>query len=91
MEYTRERAMEWLNKHWNTPKACPICSNNNWGISESVVEVREFHQGHVLYGGPIYPLFLVMCNTCAYTIFFNALLAGFTFEQNPTDETKKES
>jgi len=91
MEYTRERAMEWLNKHWNTPKSCPICKNNNWGASDSVLEVREFHQGYLVYGRPVYPLFLVTCNTCGYTMFFNALVADFTLEQTTVDETKKES
>ena len=91
MEYTRERAMEWLNKHWNTPKSCPICKNNNWGVSDSVAEVREFRpDGSIMYGGPIYPLFLVTCNTCAYTIFFSALRAGFTFQEVSADEAKKE-
>lgn len=45
MEYTKERAMVWLNKHWQSPKSCPICQNNNWGVSDSVVEAREFRLG----------------------------------------------
>jgi hypothetical protein len=65
MEYTDERAMEWLNKHWNTPKSCPICKHKSWGASESVVEIREYRPARELvFGGPVYPLFLITCNTC---------------------------
>ena len=92
MEYTKERAMEWLNKHWQSPKSCPICQNNNWGISDSVVEAREFRlDGGFVLGGPFYPLFLVTCGTCGHTLVFNALVAGFTFERTTSEEKKKET
>lgn len=89
MEYTKERAMEWLNKKWNTPKACPICKQNNWTVSESIGLMPRLSDGGVDLGGPLYPLFLVTCGTCGYTLFFNALVAGL-FPQVPTEE-KKES
>src|SRR5262249_30449823 len=77
MEYTKERAMEWLNKHWQGPKICPICQNNNWTISNSLgVMLASTEQG-VEIGGLAYPLFLITCGVCGYTLFFNAVVAGF--------------
>jgi hypothetical protein len=65
MEYTRERAMEWLNKHWNTPKSCPTCKNNNWTVSESLAllprrgELIEREDGERIIKQMWYPHFLV--------------------------------
>jgi predicted nucleic-acid-binding Zn-ribbon protein len=78
MEYTKERAMGWLNNKWNTPKACPICKNNNWAVSESLALIpRLIQDGKDIPGSLVYPHFLVTCGTCGYTLFFNALVAGF--------------
>ena len=74
MEYTKERAMEWLNKHWQSPKSCPICQNNNWGVSDSVVEAREFRlDGGFVLSGPFYSLFIVIYGIYFYNLFYNAL------------------
>jgi len=76
MEYTKERAMEWLNKHWQSPKSCPICQNNNWGVSDSVVEAREFRlDGGFVLGGPFYSLFIVIYGIYFYNLFFNELFS----------------
>jgi predicted nucleic-acid-binding Zn-ribbon protein len=88
MEYTRERAMEWLNKHWNTPKSCPICKHNNWTVSDSVGVMLPVSGGRIEVEGLAYPLFLVTCSTCGYTLFFNAVVAGFA-PQIPGLEEKK--
>lgn len=90
MEYTKERAMEWLNKNWHTPKACPICKQNNWAISESLALIpRLLQTGKDTAGELVYPHFLVTCGTCGYTLFFNALIARL-FPEAPHEE-KKES
>jgi len=92
--YTKERAMEWLNKHWHTPKSCPICKHNNWAVSESSGIIPRLMQDRTEVGGLVYPLFLVTCGTCGYTLFFNALVAGFvppTSKQDAPSEEKKES
>src|SRR5437867_8537961 len=47
MEYTKERAMEWLNKNWHNPKACPICKQNNWAISESLALIPRLVQERI--------------------------------------------
>jgi hypothetical protein len=88
MEYTRERAMEWLNKHWNTPKSCPICKNNSWTIGDSLGVVLPLDDNKIATDGPTYPVFLVACTICAYTLFFNAVIADL---YPPVSEKQKES
>ena len=91
MEYTKERAMEWLNKNWHTHKACAICHNNNWIISDSLVEIRQlFMDGLLRSGSSLYPLFLVTCGVCGYTLFFNSVIAGFALEA-PKKNGEKEA
>jgi len=86
-EYTRERAAEWLNKHWQGPKICPICQSNNWVFSESLVEIRPYHGGQIFVGGTLYPLFLLICGVCGYTVLFNAIVAGL-ISPTPAKEEK---
>jgi hypothetical protein len=76
MEYTRERAMEWLNKHWQGQKFCPICQNNNWTISDSVGVLLPVSESGIDIGGLAYPLLLLTCGVCGYTLFLNDPLKG---------------
>jgi predicted nucleic-acid-binding Zn-ribbon protein len=71
-----EKVADWLNEKWKGHKLCPICNNNNWGIGERPVEVREFHSGGLVVGGPVYPLITVTCGVCGYTLLFNAVVTG---------------
>lgn len=87
--YTKERAMEWLNKNWRTPKACAVCRNNNWTVSESLTLMpRLIRDGKDTVGGLVYPVFLVTCGICGYTMFFNALVAGL-LPQDSEDKKEK--
>ena len=88
-EYTKERAMAWLDNNWNHIKSCPICRQNNWAVSESLTLLpRLVRTGQETAGGLVYPHFLVTCGTCGYTLFFNALVAGL-FPQPPQEEQKE--
>jgi len=71
-----EKVVNWLNRQWQGAKVCPICKNNNWNISEKPVELREFHGGGFVVGGPVYPLISIICKICGYTLLFNAIVAG---------------
>lgn len=65
------KAMDWIRKNWTKPTECPICGSDNWGIGDQIVEMRPSH-----LGDRVYPQFFVFCQKCAYTIFFNAVIAG---------------
>ena len=68
----------WLDEHWKGNRACPICQDNHWGVGADLVEIRNFHGKSRLNPGPeaIYPLVAVVCDTCSYTMLFNAILIG---------------
>ena len=68
--------LKWLNHNWQGQKLCPICQKNNWNISDTVYEIREFQGGGLVVGGPVYPTIGVICNVCGHTLFFNALKLG---------------
>jgi predicted nucleic-acid-binding Zn-ribbon protein len=68
------KAAKWLEEKWTTDKNCPICRSINWGISD-VVELRKFHNGMLVLNDRLYPVFLVICNVCGYTLTFNAQIA----------------
>lgn len=71
-----QKVVDWLNSQWQGPKVCPICKSNNWNISEKLLELREFHEGSFVVGGPVYPLIAITCKVCGHTLFFNAIVAG---------------
>ena len=71
-----QKTLDWLNKHWVGSKACPVCTNTKWGVSDDIVEIRPFRGGSLTLGGPLYPLIVVTCDTCGHTLFFNAKMLG---------------
>lgn len=71
-----EKAIEWLDIHWQGKRHCAVCGNTNWGIFDEVVEMRAFNEGRTVVGGSIFPHLAVVCNTCGNTLLFNAILAG---------------
>lgn len=82
------RATNWLNTHWTTP-ACPFHGATTWGVSETLAEVRNFAAGGIQFGGGVYPLIIVTCQDCGYTVLVNAILAG-VFGQNGGDRPESE-
>lgn len=68
----------WVKEHWAGSKACPICTQSKWSIAEHVVQpVTHSPIGALnLGGGPAYPAVPMICNTCGYTVYFNAVIMG---------------
>lgn len=63
---------------------CPASSDFNWIIAPALVEVRP-HVGRVMRfsitGDEItYPMVMLICKTCGYSIFYNATVLGLTQE-----------
>ena len=77
----------WIARHTSLhgPVVCPVCRHSTWTVVDKVVEARPFTGGNMILGGPIYPLVMIMCTTCAYLFFFNAILTGVL----PQDAPKK--
>ncbi len=68
----------WIDEHWKGNRACPICGNTHWGIGAELVEVRDYRYGQRfnLDDEIAYPLVLVFCETCSYTMLFSAIMLG---------------
>jgi len=72
MEFNKEKAQEWIDKHWRHSRNCPICMHNNWLLMTKIWQLPQFHQE----GDTNLPVISLMCNVCGYTIFFNAIAVG---------------
>ena len=70
-----QKAIAWIDEHWKGQKTCPICANTRWGIADTVGEVPTVD----LNKEPTeraYPLVILTCQTCGYTVLFNATVVG---------------
>lgn len=77
-----------LDEFWK-PTRCPACKHNEWSVSDTVYEVREFHGGTmVIGGGSLVPVIVATCEYCGYTLFFNAIKLGIV--QPSKEETENE-
>jgi hypothetical protein len=87
-EKQRSRLLEALKQKWPvTVSACVICRANNWQVSDSVFELREYQSNVFGVGsGAIYPVIPVMCGTCGHVIFFNAIKLGVIEMPSPRQE-----
>ena len=81
-----EKVLNHLKDKWKG-KPCPLCGVGNWNISDSVYELREFHDGNLVLGsGPIMPIVPVTCSNCGNTIMVNALLSGAVGQPKKKEE-----
>lgn len=71
----KDRALSWLNRRWPGDKSCPVCKNNFWTVTEPL-ELRPYSGGGLVIGGPVYPLFGLICGSCGNTLLFNAIVSA---------------
>lgn len=84
-EKQRQAARAWVEEKWTQPKACPICGTNSWLFTEAG-SIDTLNAGSVQPMGRltgVWPIFMVLCRNCAYTMFFNAIFAGVVPADNP--------
>lgn len=89
----KERLIEYMENKWPEPQTCPICKNTEWGISDTIFEIREFFDGKMIISGTSIPLIASTCRSCGYTVLFNAIILGFVKpdEKKVVEPDKKES
>lgn len=63
-----------LRAKWKQP--CPMCGETEWNVQNTAFELREFHGGGMVIGGPIIPVIPVVCGNCGNTVLVNAIIAG---------------
>ena len=85
----RDAILKWLDQKWPQYKrACEICSNINWGISDDLVTPIIFNSGNIAIGGNSYPQLMVICNTCGNTKYFNTVVMGITVPPKGAENAK---
>ena len=72
----RQKAADWVNQHW-AKKDCPFHGPTNWQLEPVMGEVRTFSGGTLVLGpGTLFPLIVLTCSVCGYSVFVNAVVAG---------------
>ena len=71
-----EKIQGWWARHWKAPVICPVCKNNEWSIAGHVVSITRHASDGMIGGTQNYPHIMVLCTTCAHTMFFNAVSIG---------------
>ena len=61
---------------WPLPRRCSICKNDDWLISDTIYEVREFQVLSFSQPASTIPFVTVLCAKCGHQIFFNAIQIG---------------
>jgi predicted nucleic-acid-binding Zn-ribbon protein len=72
----KKHLLEYIDQKWPEPKACPICKNTDWYLSDTIFEIREYFEAAFKTSGLAMPLIVLACKTCGYTILFNAISIG---------------
>jgi hypothetical protein len=71
-----QKAITWLNAHWGPADKCPMHGGQvSWGVEAQLVETV----GYGVMAGrgrTTYPMLVVICQTCGFTVFVNAVMAG---------------
>lgn len=75
-EKQKEKVLKSLTQKWPEPRVCSVCHQQQWNVSDKVFEIREFHGGSLVVGGPVVPVIAATCTNCGNTLFFNAILLG---------------
>ena len=87
-----ERIIHRLSELSNPPRPCSICGHNQWNVSDTVFEVREFHEGNMVLGGDsrIIPFVAISCQNCGNTLFINAIQMGIIEPNQPQTQSNNE-
>lgn len=84
----RNQITAWFATNWKGTKACPICLQTNWTISEHLVSPIVMHGGGFNLGGVSYPQ-VMLISPCGYTIYFNAVVMKVFVEGDDKQEVAK--
>ena len=79
-----------LDRKWGKVK-CPMCNHEQWSISDTVYELREFNQGNMIIGNvPIVPIIPITCMNCGNTIMINAIVSDIIKQPTKSEKNDKE-
>lgn len=57
---------------------CPVCGDKHWNVNDTLFQSLEFTGLDLKIGKgmSMLPFIVLTCNTCSYTMFFNAIKCG---------------
>lgn len=85
-----KRVQEWVKTKF-THGPCWVCGKEEWSVAPFVWELRSFHQGYVVAGGPIFPVITMFCASCGNLLLVSAVAAGIIKPPEPPSQQPKES
>lgn len=65
-----------LDKNWTEVRACPIFGGNNWLVHPYVTVAANYTGSSGQYVGTSFPVVIVYCGDCGYSVQFLATLLG---------------
>ena len=75
-EQQQKMVINQFDKVWKGKRPCPVgCGKVDWGLC-NIVEVKQYNDGNACPGTAITPMILIVCNTCGYSMMFNAIVMG---------------
>jgi hypothetical protein len=78
-----QQLLAWLTERWHGA-GCPMhpLVPTNWEVGDMIMTL-PFTGGGVSIGGPTYPLVVVTCLRCGFTVLVNAITAGLVKVPQP--------
>jgi len=71
----QEKAINYLNEKWpETSRACPICGNDKFVVSDVLFEFTEYDPPMI--GSVEFPIIPIVCDNCGNVMLFNAIKVG---------------
>lgn len=77
-EADKAKAKAYVESKMLGALVCPVCKNQGWCVSDSLLWLMPMSSSSVLSfsSKEIYPQLPIICTTCGYTFFMNAVMAG---------------
>jgi predicted nucleic-acid-binding Zn-ribbon protein len=72
----QQKALQHVNRYWGN-KPCPCCGMANWIIQDKITMMPNVDGQNIDLGQGL-GFIVGRCNTCSFSIFFNAATAGVT-------------
>jgi hypothetical protein len=67
------KVIEYFKEKAPHPVPCAVCNQEDWVISGTIYELREYQGGQLATGGGVFPVLPIVCGNCGNTIFMSAI------------------
>jgi hypothetical protein len=71
-----QKIQRWWVQQWKAPVVCPVCKTSEWTQAPHVVNIPRHAVDAYVADTINYPHIAVTCNSCAHSMFFNAVQIG---------------